>query len=179
MNIAKLNTASLDDKTYIIKRGTSGGTTINNQDKVVDITENGTTEVVADGGYTGIGKVTINTEVSGGGESGSNIEYLDVSGMQGYMKNVLLYYSVLAKIQGDYVTYGVQIQPSGFLLSASGMISSVTAIAIDLVIPITKYASEESGVEKQELTTLDADSEFMEMLDTIPRLTKEQFYSLE
>lgn len=25
MNIAKLNTASLDDKTYIIKRGTSGG----------------------------------------------------------------------------------------------------------------------------------------------------------
>ena len=65
MNIAKLNTASLDDKTYIIKRGTSGGTTINNQDKVVDITENGTTEVVADGGYTGLGKVTINTEVSG------------------------------------------------------------------------------------------------------------------
>lgn len=119
--------------------------------------------------------------ISGGGSgegSGSNIEYLDVSGMQGYMKNVLLYYSVLAKIQGDSVTYGVQIQPSGFLLSASGMISSVTAIAIDLVIPITKYASEESGVEKQELTTLDADSEFMEMLDTIPRLTKEQFYNL-
>lgn len=72
MNIAKLNTVSLDDKTFIIKRGTSGGTTINNQDKVVDITENGTTEVVADNGYTGLGKVTINTEVSGGGE-GSNL----------------------------------------------------------------------------------------------------------
>ena len=69
MNIAKLNTASLDDKTFIIKRGEGGGTTINNQDKSVDITENGTTEVVADGGYTGLGKVTINTEVSGGGES--------------------------------------------------------------------------------------------------------------
>lgn len=27
MNIAKLNTASLDDKTYIIKRGTGGGST--------------------------------------------------------------------------------------------------------------------------------------------------------
>ena len=66
MNIAKLNTASLDDKTFIIKRG-EGGETINNQDKVVDITENGTTEIVADGGYTGLGKVTINTEVSGGG----------------------------------------------------------------------------------------------------------------
>ena len=66
MNIAKLNTVSLDDKTFIIKRGEGGGTTINNQDKVVDITENGTTEIVADGGYTGLGKVTINTEVSGG-----------------------------------------------------------------------------------------------------------------
>ena len=64
MNIAKLNTVSLDDKTFIIKRG-EGGETINNQNKVVDITENGTTEVVADGGYTGLGKVTINTEVSG------------------------------------------------------------------------------------------------------------------
>ena len=119
--------------------------------------------------------------ISGGGSGeggGSNIEYLDVSGMQDYMKNVLLYYSVLAKIQGDSVTYGVQIQPSGFLLAAGGMTSLVTAVAIDLVIPITKYASEESGVEKQELTTLDADSEFMEMLDTIPRLTKEQFYNL-
>lgn len=116
----------------------------------------------------------------GGGESGgSNVVYLDLSGVQGYMKNALLYYSVLAKIQGDSVAYGVQIQPSGFLLAASGMTSLVTAVAIDLVIPITKYASEESGVEKQELTTLDADSGFMEMLETIPRITKEQFYSLD
>ena len=45
--------------------GEGGGATINNQDKVVDITENGTTEVVADGGFTGLGKVTINTEVEG------------------------------------------------------------------------------------------------------------------
>ena len=50
-------------------KGISVGVPINNQDKVVDITENGTTEVVADGGFTGLGKVTINTEVSGG-ESG-------------------------------------------------------------------------------------------------------------
>ena len=53
------------DGGVIIKRGEGGGTPINNQDKVVDITENGTTEVVADGGFTGLGKVTINTEVEG------------------------------------------------------------------------------------------------------------------
>lgn len=68
MNIAKLNTVSLDDKTFIIKRGTSGGgTPINNQDKVVDITENGSVEVVPDAGYTGLAKVTANVNVSGGG----------------------------------------------------------------------------------------------------------------
>jgi surface protein len=69
MNTTTLNMTTLDGG-IIIKRGEGGGgVTINNQDKVVDITENGTTEVVADGGYTGLGKVTINTEVSGGGGS--------------------------------------------------------------------------------------------------------------
>ena len=53
------------DGGVIIKKGEGGGAIINNQDKVVDITENGTTEVVADSGFTGLGKVTINTEVEG------------------------------------------------------------------------------------------------------------------
>ena len=76
MGIIGLNAIGLDGN-VVIKRGVSGET-INNQDKVVDITENGTTEVVADDGYTGLGKVTINTEVSGGGESGgSNYIYYD------------------------------------------------------------------------------------------------------
>ena len=66
MNTTTLNMTTLDGGNVIIKKGEGGGgTTINNQDKVVDITENGTTEVVADGGYTGLGKVTINTEVEG------------------------------------------------------------------------------------------------------------------
>ena len=65
MNTTTLNMTTLDGGVIIKKGGGGGGTTINNQDKVVDITENGTTEVVADGGYTGLGKVTINTEVEG------------------------------------------------------------------------------------------------------------------
>lgn len=72
MNIAKLNTVSLDDKTFIIKRGTSGGANINNQNKVVDITENGTVDIVPDAGYTGLAKVTANVNVSGG--SGGELE---------------------------------------------------------------------------------------------------------
>ena len=41
--------------------------TINNQNKSVDIKQNGSIELVADGGYTGLGKVTINTNVASGG----------------------------------------------------------------------------------------------------------------
>ena len=46
-----------------------GGGVINNQDKYVAVTKNGTTEVTADAGFTGLGKVIINTNVasSGGG----------------------------------------------------------------------------------------------------------------
>lgn len=114
----------------------------------------------------------------GGGESGgSNVVYLDLSGLQGYMKNTLIYYSVLVKIQGDSVVYGVQIQPSGFVSSVGGLDSLVTAVAIDLAVPITKYVSDESGVEKQELSTLE-ELGLAAALENIPHLTKEQFYDL-
>lgn len=56
MNIVRLNTVSLDG---IIKKGSGGGggVTINNQEKSLEITENGVTEVTADAGFTGLSKV--------------------------------------------------------------------------------------------------------------------------
>ena len=46
---------------------------INNQDKSINITENGSIELFADGGYTGLGKVIVNTNVASGGGGGSDI----------------------------------------------------------------------------------------------------------
>jgi surface protein len=93
MNTTTLNMTTLDGG-RIIKRGEGGGVTINNQDKVVDITENGTTEVVADGGYTGLGKVTINTEVSGGSSKPKWTGHADAEGLKaiGWTDEDIAYY---------------------------------------------------------------------------------------
>lgn len=97
MSIISLNTIGLDGNIIIKKGGGGGGVRINNQDKVVDITENGTTEVVADGGYTGLGKVTINTEVSGGGVTPSKPKWTghaDAEGLKaiGWTDEDIAYY---------------------------------------------------------------------------------------
>ena len=49
--------------------------TVNNQDKTIDVSENGTIEVTPDEGFTGLGKVTVNTNVEGGGGESSKRYY--------------------------------------------------------------------------------------------------------
>ena len=69
MNTILLNTVSLDGGTIIKKGSGGGGVTIKNQEKSLEITENGVTEVAPDSGFTGLSKVVVNTNVasSGGG----------------------------------------------------------------------------------------------------------------
>ena len=55
-----------------ISGGSSGGVSINNQDKT--ITQNGT--YTADEGYTGLGTVSVNVEASGGGDEKSQLDAL-------------------------------------------------------------------------------------------------------
>jgi surface protein len=97
MNNILLNNIGLDGG-VIIKKG-GGGVTINNQEKSVDITENGTTEVVADAGFTGLGKVIVNTNVasSGGGDTPSRPTYTghaDAEGLRaiGWTDEDIAYY---------------------------------------------------------------------------------------
>lgn len=68
---------------------------INNQDKSVDITENGSIELFADGGYTGLGKVIVNTNVASGdtpSSHGSDVNFRDCDGtlLYSYSKDQFL-----------------------------------------------------------------------------------------
>lgn len=104
-------------------------------------------------------------QIGGGGESGTTIEYLDVSGV-GEGKNLICGSAILTKSDG-------LIMPP-MLAFASGndidyaKIDACTAIAVDLSIPINLYGE----MSLQEMLGAD-------MWTAIPRLTKEQFYSLE
>ena len=180
MNIAKLNTVSLDDKTFIIKRG-EGGETINNQDKVVDITENGTTEVVADGGYTGLGKVTINTEVSGG--VSDEWVYYDLRNQE----NKTIFLTIAQSLPHSLVAimeysdpklqYGVQ-----YLAYKS---NNPQNVGLGNMLGFGYLASHKLKMGDEEFTG----REFIAMvtqqmggadiLESTPKITKEQFYSLD
>lgn len=120
-----------------------------------------------------------------GGESASTIEYLDVSGLDYGSKNQLLVYSLIARTS-QFEAFGQVQEPRVNLLGLVFMLiiadtanfsaysNAVTAIGMDFTMQ-TKLSS--SGI----MTVLD-ELKVMpvyEQLDSIPRITKEQFYSLD
>lgn len=100
-----MNTVSLAKDPFIRKGegGGGGGVTINNQEKSLEITENGVTEVTADSGFTGLSKVIVNTNVasSGGGALVSkpvnDVNFYDYDGtiLHSYTKDEFLALSAM------------------------------------------------------------------------------------
>lgn len=107
---------------------------------------------------------------SGSGEA-STVEYLDVSGMNANTKMRISLYSL-------YIKSANGIMPSGSIISMWGNeeepYNSITSISIDFDAPI-KTGNISSINEFIKLVG----GFTQEQLDAIPRITKEQFYSLE
>ena len=87
MNTIRLNT--IGDSPVVVKKGSQ----VQSQEKTVEITENGTTEVVPDSGYA-LSKVTINTNVESGGSATKWTGHADAEGLKaiGWTDEDIAYY---------------------------------------------------------------------------------------
>lgn len=67
---------------YTYKDGTRDNIPVNNQEKVISITENGTIEIIPESNYTGLSKVIATINVLGGGDcddtEGTGLEILNL-----------------------------------------------------------------------------------------------------
>lgn len=171
MNTIKLNTIG---DSPIIKKGSQ----VQSQEKTVEITENGTTEVVPDAGFS-LSKVTISTNVAGVGE---NIEYLDLREYQDadfYLSLTILADVVNAHDANNNAYCGVNKEAIRSLFGVSNTTKiTYNAVGIDL----SRRVKANVQGQIMELTIIGLvtmTGANKEDIDAIPRITKEEFYSLE
>lgn len=152
-------------------------TEIKSQSKEVEITANGVTEIAPDAGFGYLSGVKVNVNVpTGGGDTpsqpsgGGALEYLDVSGIDGRKKQILIMVCAIARA-------GVSIVPPlmfiGEGISLNDIVSYTSMCGIDFETPV-HYSSTVFSIK--ELLTMNAFTETE--LNAIPRVTKEQFYTI-
>lgn len=135
----------------------------------------GTTELIA--------PVDFAEEIKGitaaGGESASTTEYLDVSGTSSLVKASVVQHAIYVK--GRVEAYGAKIVGVTlytFGAMAENAIEAISAIAIDFAVETIV----EIGGDLTRQTIKDAvlvNGATQADIDAIPRITKEQFYTLE
>lgn len=109
-------------------------------------------------------------------QGGSTIEYIDVTGLDEDMRWAFLNYSSLAKWKDSY-SGDVYISPTLFAKrGADDLYEEAMAIAIDFSAMVTVTA-DSLGSVKESMSLEYGYS--LEMLDFIPRITKEEFYNIE
>ena len=109
----------------------------------------------------------------GGGTSESSIEYLDVSGVCGIERIDIGMYSLALK--GSFQGMQMVGLPTNAYFTMQGKAEDITACMID-------FSLEFKGVIDGYIVTMTIGEIFKQNgtdIDSIPRITKEQFYTLE
>lgn len=115
-----------------------------------------------------------------GGSYSNNIKYYDISQLDENQQTAILSYSILCKMIGDGVVYGVQLISPMIFYAYARDFSTLKYIAVDFSIKVSRYTSNEEGVTQQELITV---SEIFNQLSTafgieLPEITEEEFYAI-
>lgn len=156
MNTIKLNT--IGDSPVVVKKGSQ----VQSQEKTVEITENGTTEVVPDSGYA-LSKVTVNTNVESSGES--TMEYVAFNA-----ETDLVTYGEVLGIFAYLVKFPTKIETISIMFMSDEIVNDAIAFAIDTGAVVDFMGSRKSI--KDHALSFGAD------ISLLPHLTKEEFYSL-
>lgn len=153
-------------------------TEIKSQSKEVEITANGKVDVAPDAGYSYLSKVKVNVNVpqSGGGEGGSNYEYLDLREIDAIDSK----YAVLASAAQ---VFNVNAEIAG--RSVSAVLTGTSAGAQMQYITKIKGVSIDFSIKSElQIGTLKTAKEWVlmfltqEEIDAIPRITEEEFYTI-
>lgn len=145
------------------------------QDKEIEVTGNGTTEVTADEGYLALKSVKMNVNVQGGG--GGNVEYLDLRSLN-INGGGIVQFSVEARVYSEKN----QIHTAGPAANAMQLIimdsaAKVEAVGFDFSCNIVMI---QNGVRQEAPASMIftqfgfADQD----IAAIPRMTKDEFYAL-
>lgn len=159
---------------------TSGEVTeIKSQSKEIEVTSNGTMDITPDAGFAYLNSVKVKTNVAQSGEGGgsaSSVEYLDLTGLATLQSSYLATSSqelhLKMTMQGQEIA---TVGPAAQLVSQCSSASKVYA-KIDFDAPVIMV----QGTMRQDLKVRDyilskvSESE----LASIPRITKEEFYTL-
>lgn len=144
-----------------------GNTPIKNQEKYVEITENGTTTVTPDEGFTALGKVSVNVNVptSGEGGSASSWRYFDYSKCSIEQLDAFFVIGMMIKFtkNGEIGICGA----AGIQLNSDIML----AFAVD--------ASQYIMQRGKKMLISDFISMFEQELGKLPEISEEEFYNLE
>ena len=139
------------------------------QSKAVEITENGTTSITPDAGFTALNAVEVKVNVPQSGEGGSALEYIDLFDADNFVMQRMV---ASAKEIKAYIESEVYIAPAGFVLELDSELD-VRYVAIELDSPMNfngeqitpRQWMKNGGIDENEINSL-------------PRITKEEFYTL-
>ena len=155
-------------------------TEIKSQSKVVEITNNGTTEVIPDSGFAYLSKVNVKTNVPTSGEGGgSGVEYFvyDGSNMAATMLSMFSIYTKVSASRDGGAPF-ILVGPTYLIKATSPSAIQKTEIAfsVDLNARINAESSPETMFTIKEYVLSLSVTE--EDIAAITRITEEEFYNL-
>ena len=149
------------------------------QEKSVELTANGTTEVTPDSGFAYLSKVSVKTNVpqsgeGGGGNTGGGIvlEYMRISDIEDMtIRFVAAAFALVVRVENGSGEVGL-IGPYG--LQNMGNLQGYEVKSIGLSIDVHSYLDGEHVTLRDMLTY----QGLLETYNAIPRITEEEFYAL-